>query len=63
MTATKTSNVERKDGKLPSTGEQVMAWLTPLALALLALAGAILFFRRRKTQASADDSQNEDHEA
>ena len=63
VTATKTSNVERKDGKLPSTGEQVMAWLTPLALALLALAGAILFFRRRKTQASADDSQNEDHEA
>ncbi|WP_298076922.1 SpaA isopeptide-forming pilin-related protein [uncultured Abiotrophia sp.] len=63
VTATKTSNVERKDGKLPSTGEQVMAWLTPLALALVALAGAILFFRRRKTQASADDSQNEDHEA
>ena len=63
VTATKTSNVERKDGKLPSTGEQVMAWLTPLALALIALAGAILFFRRRKTQASADDSQNEDHEA
>ncbi len=63
VTATKTSNVERKDGKLPSTGEQVMAWLTPLALALVALAGAILFFRRRKTQASEEDSQNEDHEA
>ena len=63
VTATKTSGVERKDGNLPSTGEQVMAWLTPLALALLALGGAILFFRRRKTQASADDSQNEDHEA
>ena len=63
VTATKTSGVERKDGNLPSTGEQVMAWLTPLALALIALAGAILFFRRRKTQASADDSQNEDHEA
>ena len=63
VTATKTSGVERKDGKLPSTGEQVMAWLTPLALALIALAGAILFFRRRKTQASEDDSQNEDNEA
>ena len=63
VTATKTSNVERKDGKLPSTGEQVMAWLTPLALALIALAGAILFFRRRKNQASTDASQDEDHEA
>ena len=63
VTATKTSNVERKDGKLPSTGEQVMAWLTPLALALLALGGAILFFRRRKNQASTDASQDENHEA
>ena len=63
VTATKTSGVERKDGILPSTGEQVMAWLTPLALALLALGGAILFFRRRKTQASTDASQDEDHEA
>ena len=63
VTATKTSNVERKDGKLPSTGEQVMAWLTPLALALLALGGAILFFRRRKNQASTDGSQDENHEA
>ena len=63
VTATKTSGVERKDGNLPSTGEQVMAWLTPLALALLALGGAILFFRRRKNQASTDASQDEDHEA
>ena len=63
VTATKTSGVERKDGNLPSTGEQVMAWLTPLALALLALGGAILFFRRRKNQASTDGSQDEDHEA
>ena len=63
VTATKTSGVERKDGNLPSTGEQVMAWLTPLALALLALGGAILFFRRRKNQASTDGSQEEDHEA
>ena len=63
VTATKTSGVERKDGNLPSTGEQVMAWLTPLALALLALGGAILFFRRRKNQASNDASQDEDHEA
>ncbi|WP_314237670.1 SpaA isopeptide-forming pilin-related protein [Abiotrophia defectiva] len=62
VTATKTSGVERKDGNLPSTGEQVMAWLTPLALALLALGGAILFFRRRKNQASTDGSQDEDHE-
>ena len=63
VTATKTSGVERKDGNLPSTGEQVMAWLTPLALALLALGGAILFFRRRKNQASTDASQDENHEA
>ena len=63
VTATKTSGVERKDGNLPSTGEQVMAWLTPLALALLALGGAILFFRRRKNQASTDGPQDEDHEA
>ena len=63
VTATKTSGVERKDGNLPSTGEQVMAWLTPLALALLALGGAILFFRRRKNQASTDGSQDENHEA
>ena len=63
VTATKTSGVERKDGNLPSTGEQVMAWLTPLALALLALGGAILFFRRRKNQASTYGSQDEDHEA
>ena len=63
VTATKTSGVERKDGNLPSTGEQVIAWLTPLALALLALGGAILFFRRRKNQASTDASQDEDHEA
>ena len=63
VTATKTSGIERKDGNLPSTGEQVMAWLTPLALALLALGGAILFFRRRKNQASTDASQDENHEA
>ena len=63
VTATKTSGVERKDGNLPSTGEQVIAWLTPLALALLALGGAILFFRRRKNQASTDGSQDENHEA